>query len=287
MGVWNPLLSPPLRWGCCCQLWLCLWLLLPQILYAQSAPQQNVTLDLTGPQFTYFPVVCSSRLSGKFMTGNSNSEQFCDGGWTIDSVDGLMVVTTNGTRASDLRVVPQVLFRVQASAVYLTTSRLSNATVVVAAKNISSTFNSSVGSIPDSISIHNLVETELTDVVVSFVPDISGLPTRLDLSFVVVTISANVSSIALPTMTLPPTVTLPTVTTAFSSSSTSTTTNSNSSSISATSSASASELSAAHRLLVAHAVGITLGLGLGLTALSVLMYILWRWWRRRRTRNMW
>ncbi|KAH0583087.1 hypothetical protein H2248_010973 [Termitomyces sp. 'cryptogamus'] len=111
-------------------------------------------------------------------------------------------------------------------------------------------------------SVLGLTEADLSTVVVTFVP--GKLPTRLDISSINLTVTGDpATSIFLPSMTLPPTASLPIFSPALSS---------------PPSPVEASD----HHMLVVEAVGITIGLSLGLTVVAVLGYLYWRRRRRRR-----
>ncbi|KAF8637493.1 hypothetical protein AX17_002797 [Amanita inopinata Kibby_2008] len=258
--------------------WIMIWSFAIHAVYSYQSSGRNVTLDVNGPQFTYFPFICNARSPSSFTTINSTHEAGpCNGGWAVEYLDGHKLMTTNGTDPMNLAIVPQILFRVQASAVFITTSRLSNATAALSAVDASATFNSSLGSAPNSIAIFNLRQNEVTNITLSFVPDdnandVLRPSSRLDLSSVVILISDRVSPIALPTMTVPPSATLPT---ALPESTTS-------GEISLPLISPSATGSSGRNKLVADAVGITIGLGFGLTILTLVAYASWRRWRGRK-----
>ncbi|KAH0583086.1 hypothetical protein H2248_010973 [Termitomyces sp. 'cryptogamus'] len=174
--------------------------------------------------------------------------------------DGTTIVSTYGPAPGS--IIPQMFVQFRASTFDLFTSPLSNATVNITVSNndtvVAATFNSSVG----MASVLGLTEADLSTVVVTFVP--GKLPTRLDISSINLTVTGDpATSIFLPSMTLPPTASLPIFSPALSS---------------PPSPVEASD----HHMLVVEAVGITIGLSLGLTVVAVLGYLYWRRRRRRR-----
>ncbi|KAG6834318.1 hypothetical protein H0H93_010504 [Arthromyces matolae] len=90
----------------------------------------------------------------------------------------------------------------------MSTSPFANATTNITISNngtvLAAVFNSSVG----MVSILNLVESQLSTVAITFIP--VALPTRLDIGNITLTVTGNPSTSAfLPTMTLPPSASLP------------------------------------------------------------------------------
>ncbi|KAF8888131.1 hypothetical protein BD779DRAFT_1440319 [Infundibulicybe gibba] len=257
MSRWSPVL------------WACFVLQLLGLSIAQSgtpANQQNVTIPTTSSQIVYTPFLCDAA------TAATNPQ--CRGAWqTTVSVDGRPITFTTGPDVLDGDIIPQLFIRIRASALYLTTS-FSNATtnITVSANNavVTQQFNSSVG----LVNILNLTEDEITMVVLTFVP--GSIPTRLEITSLTVTVTgAPPTSSFLPSMTTPPSASLPTY---FPASSTSTSVTSSSSSPTASRPPAVS-----NRTKIAEAVGLTVGLGLGLTAVFVLSFCYWRRRRRRST----
>ncbi|KAF5379405.1 hypothetical protein D9615_006494 [Tricholomella constricta] len=242
---------------------------------AQSS-QRNITVPSDAPQIVYTPFVCD------VSSGSANTGKECDGAWQVISLKDATFVSTNGP-APGVDIVPQMFFRFRganpqssklsrntdilwrskASAFYLSTSSLSNATTNITVSNNGTTsaaaFNSSVG----IVSVYNLPESTISTVAITFIPDAS--PTRLDIGDIILTVAGEpVTSIIFPTETLPPTASLPTFGTPSPTS------------------APTPVQASSNRRLIAQAVGITLGLSLGLTTVAVLLYVFWRHRRRRR-----
>ncbi|KAF8075195.1 hypothetical protein FPV67DRAFT_1381461, partial [Lyophyllum atratum] len=214
----------------------------------------NVTVSSTTPQIVYTPSVCDAS------TPNANEQ--CSGAWQVIDLNGTTLVSTNGPAPDrdSISIIPQMFFKFRASALYLSTSFQSNATTNITVSNNgtirSAVFNSSAG----MVFILNLVESEISTVAVTYVPE--AFPARLDIGDLLLTVTDDpATSVFLPSMTLPPTASLPTI-------------GSPEPTIS-----SVPVRDNAKRTLIAQAVGITLGLSLGLTAVAVLAYIFWR--RRR------
>ncbi|KAF9258054.1 hypothetical protein L218DRAFT_766499 [Marasmius fiardii PR-910] len=224
---------------------------------AQQEGLRNVSIANTSPEITYSPFLCNS----------SSSEPDCNGGWRVLDVEGVTVVSTDGSVVDGVDIVPQVFFRFRAQNLTMTTSSLSNASInvtVVTGKTIlNAVGNSSVG----SFAVVHLQDTETTTLEVTYIQ--GTIPSRLDIGNITITVkNDSVSTSFLPTQTLPPSISLPSIvptTTASSSSSSATATNSGESD--------------SKNKLIANAVGLTIGLGLGLTAATCAIYVLWR--RRR------
>ncbi|KAG7096355.1 hypothetical protein E1B28_003799 [Marasmius oreades] len=216
---------------------------------------RNVSIANTSPEITYTPFFCNS----------STSEVDCKGGWRALDVDGLTVVSTDGPSEGGVNIVPQMFFSFRASNLFMTTSPLSNVSINVTVLTGNVTVNAMANSSLGSLAVVNLQETDTTTISITYVPDLQ-MPARLDIGNITIMVkNDSVSSSFLPTQTLPPSISLPTVipTSSSSNSATPTTTSDNT-----------------KKKLVAHAVGLTIGLGLGLTAVACVIYMLWR--RRRR-----
>ncbi|KAF8238177.1 hypothetical protein L208DRAFT_363234 [Tricholoma matsutake] len=231
----------------------------------------NVTIPNTSSQVVYTPSLCNSSIA------------ICSGAWQILDLNGTTVVSTNGPDPAQGSIIPQMFFQARARDIYIYPFNLSNATanitVTTNQSSISTNFNSSVG----VIAILNLLESQTTVVALTFVPSFSA--SRLDIGSLILTVptkyvtlissvinpnnqidplySTTATSVILPTVTLPPSMTLSFPAPISTSTSTASHTWSN------------------HQL-VADAVGIVLGLGFGLTAIAVVGYVCWR---RRRLKN--
>jgi len=234
------------------------------LLNCQAWCQQNVSVSNTSPQIIYTPFLCNAT------TVTSNPD--CKGAWRVMNINGTNVVSTDGPDAEEANIIPQMFFQFRASALYLTTSVLSNATanltVFAGSTVIPATLNTSVG----LVDIVNLIESDITTLTITFVP--GPIPSRLDIGslWLAVTNDTATSSF-LPSMTLPPSMSLPTFTPPSSTAS------STSSASSSTSSASNTRTQI-HKKLIKDALGLVLGLGLGLTFLTGIGLYYWK--RRRR-----
>ncbi|KAF9269316.1 hypothetical protein L218DRAFT_832905, partial [Marasmius fiardii PR-910] len=217
----------------------------------------NITVVNTSPDITYTPFLCNS-------TSNDPS---CNGGWRILDADGSTVVSTDGPATGGLDVVPQMFLRFRATNLFMTTSALSNAsmnvTVFSGSTVLSAIANSSVG----SLSVVNLPDTQTTTLSITYIQ--SSIQSRLDIGNITITVSNESASTSfLPTQTLPPSISLPTIIPTSSESS--------------TPSATANSANEYKKKLIANAVGLTVGLGLGLTAVACAIYALWRRYRRKK-----
>ncbi|GLB41581.1 hypothetical protein LshimejAT787_1001810 [Lyophyllum shimeji] len=217
----------------------------------------NVTVTSTTPQIVYTPFVCGPSAA--------NTDEQCSGAWRVLDLNGTTLVSTSGPApdSSNTSIIPQMFFQFRASALHLSTSSLSNATTNITVSNngtiIAKVFNSSVG----MVAVLNLRESEISTVAVTFIPD--AFPARLDIGNLVLSVTGDPATSAfLPSMTLPPTASLPAFGTPLPTTS------------------SAPDPGTTKRTLIAQAVGITLGLSFGLTAVAVIAYICWRRRRRRR-----
>ncbi|KAG6872897.1 hypothetical protein C0995_005303 [Termitomyces sp. Mi166 len=221
----------------------------------RSLAQVNVTVPITASQIDYTPFLCRN--------SSTDSPEECEDVWQVINSNGTTLVSTHGPAHGS--IIPQMFVQFRASGFSLSTSAFSNATTNITVSNndtvVAATFNSSVG----IVSVLNLQEVELSTVVITFVTD--GLPTRLDISSITLTVTGNpyATSVFLPSITLPPTATLPIFETPPPPSS-----------------PTPVEASSDNHTFVAEAVGITLGLSLGLTVVAVLGYLFWRRRRRRR-----
>ncbi|THU94897.1 hypothetical protein K435DRAFT_860071 [Dendrothele bispora CBS 962.96] len=160
-----------------------------------------------------------------------------------------------------------------ASAVIISLSPLSNATINVTVSAGSTSVTVAANSSLGVVGIFNMIEAETTTITITYIVDAGVDFALLDIGSITaqVTNGGSASSI-LPTMTLPPSVSIPTFVAPQTSSP------------SASPSSTAGTSSSSHKQLVADAVGLTVGLGLGLTAVCVLGYLLWIRRRRKRRR---
>ncbi|KAF9465528.1 hypothetical protein BDZ94DRAFT_1253330 [Collybia nuda] len=227
-----------------------------------QAKPRNITLSNASPQIVYTPFRCSATVS-------DDTQPQCPGAWQLVDLGGATFVSTTGPDPATEGANPQMFFQFRASAMYFTTSPLSNATaninISANGTTVATTFDSSVG----SVAAVSLRDSAITTVVITFFPVDSY--SRLDIGNFTLTVVDNpASTVVFPSMTLPPTASLPTVI---------------SPSNAPTSSLSPSPSpvqGVSNRVKVGEAVGIVLGLGLGLTAVAVVLYIIWR---RRRLRD--
>ncbi|KAJ7460730.1 hypothetical protein FB451DRAFT_1045289 [Mycena latifolia] len=259
---------PSVRWSS-----TCLWLLLASLPATRAAGSVNVSVSNTAPQIVYTPFICNT-------SSVLVSDPDCKGAWNVSNIGGIPTVSTDGPDPEGANIVPQMFMVFRASALYMSTSVVSNATANFTVSSASNTVTKLVDSAAGLVAIVNLVESELSTLTITFVPGQNA--SQLDIGSILMTVADPAATTSfLPTMTLPPSMTLPT----FLPQSTS-------SSASASPSASASSVrSLSHRAQIAEALALVLGLGIGL---SVIAGALFFWWRRRRRRlqvahqeNMW
>ncbi|KAJ6561149.1 hypothetical protein DFH09DRAFT_1316266 [Mycena vulgaris] len=253
--------------------WTWLWLLIATLSAAQAAGSVNVSVSNTSPQIVYTPFICNA--------SSIINDPDCRGAWNVSNVAGIPTVSTGGPDPEGANIVPQMFLAFRASALYMSTSVTSNATANFTVSSLSNSVTKMVDSTAGLVAIVNLVESELTTLVITFIPGRNA--SQLDIGSILMTVTDPTETTSfLPTMTLPPSMTLPTF---FPQSTTS-------SSLSASPSASSSPVrSLAHRTEIAEAIGLVLGLGIGLTLIAGATFY---WWRRRRRRlqvahqtNMW
>ncbi|KAL0954046.1 hypothetical protein HGRIS_005198 [Hohenbuehelia grisea] len=173
------------------------WILLLALQALSAIAARNVSIPNTSPQLVYTPFLCNG--TSNLPEGNES----CDGAWRTAVVAGTTVVTTNGPSAAAGNLIPQLFLRIRASSLILTTSRFSNATANLTLSagdlSISAQINSSIG----IVAAVNLIETEVTQIGISFVQ--SSTPSRLDIGLLNITVSDDnlPSSSILPSQTLP------------------------------------------------------------------------------------
>jgi len=248
------------RWSYLLDALVCSFVVLPCL--AQST--ENISIPNTSPQIEYSPFLCN-------VTGSASFSPSCLGGWQVLTSEEGTILSSEGAGPLGANIVPQMFLRFQASTLFLTTSTSSNATFTITVSVGDDIANASANSSVGQAGIFNLPENETTTLSVTF--DAGQIPSHLDIGNITIQVPVNSSlSSALPTQTLPPSVSLP----IFVS------TSSGSSSTSTPSSTSSTQSDAAkHKQLIDVAVGLTLGLGLGLTLIITLMYFAWKRRRRR------
>jgi len=228
-----------------------------------AAASVNVSIPNTSPEIVYTPFLCNSTFPA--------NDPDCKGAWNATQIGGIATVSTDGPDPDGLNIVPQMFMTFRASALYMSTSVVSNATANFTVSSPTTTISRLVDSAAGLVALVNLVETDLTTLTITFVPgsDIS----QLDIGSILVTVTDPTETASfLPTMSLPPSMSLPTFLP--------TSTASSSSSASASpSSSSTSTHSLSHRAQIAEALGLCLGLGVGLSIIAGAVFF---WWRRRR-----
>ncbi|KAJ6485782.1 hypothetical protein C8R45DRAFT_282069 [Mycena sanguinolenta] len=249
--VWPPISS----------LWTCiLWLVILSLsVNAQTAASVNVSVVNTSPQIAYTPFICTSAAS-------LSSDPDCLGGWNVTTISEIQTVTTTGPAPNGAEIIPQMFMTFRASALYMSTSAISNAsanfTVTSSSLTVSRVIDTAVG----LIGIVDLLESELSTLTITFIPGQNV--SRLDIGSILVTVTdPDDPSSFLPTMTLPPSMALPTFTPHTTSS------------LSSSPSPTNTQHSLPHRAEVAEALGLVLGLGVGLT---IIVSVAFFWWKRRR-----
>jgi len=239
-------------------LWVAAILSLP---VTQAAGSFNVSIPNTSPQIVYTPFLCNT-------TTSLISDPNCSGGWNVSAISGIQTVSTTGPAPNGAEIVPQMFMAFRASALYMSTSATSNATANFTVTSSSLTLSRVVNSAAGLVAIVNLVESELTTLTITFIPGQNV--SQLDIGSILVTVTdPDVTSSFLPTMTLPPSMTLPTFTPQTTASS----------SLSTSPSPTSTQRSLAHRAEIAEALGLVLGLGVGLTLIVGAAFY---WWKRRR-----
>ncbi|KAJ7876288.1 hypothetical protein B0H13DRAFT_2055699 [Mycena leptocephala] len=244
-------------------LWTCfwLWIVISSLPATCAAGSVNVSISNTAPQIVYTPFLCNN-------TTSLISNPDCKGGWNVSDIAGIQTVSTTGPDVNGAEIIPQMFMAFRASALYMSTSVVSNATANFTVTSTSSSISTVVDSAAGLIALVNLVESELTTLTITFIPgqDIS----QLDIGSILVAVTdPDTTSSFLPTLTLPPSMTLPTFTPQTTASS----------SLSVSASPSSTQRSLAHRAQIAEALGLVLGLGVGLTLIAGVAFF---WWRRRR-----
>ncbi|KAF7356966.1 hypothetical protein MVEN_01032800 [Mycena venus] len=242
-------------------IWIWLWVVSLSLPVTRAAGSVNVSIANTSPAIVYTPFLCNAT--------SLISDPGCSGGWNASAIAGIPTVSTTGPTPDGADIVPQMFMAFRASALFMSTSAISNASANFTVTSSSLTLSRVVDSAAGVIAIVNLVESELTTLTITFVPGQSV--SQLDIGSILMTVTdPDVTSSFLPTMTLPPSITLPT----FIPQSTTA-----SSSLSASPSSTSTHRSLAHRAQIAEALGLVLGLGVGLTLIAGAAFY---WWKRRR-----
>ncbi|KIK05732.1 hypothetical protein K443DRAFT_3723 [Laccaria amethystina LaAM-08-1] len=213
----------------------------------------NVSISITSPQIVYTPFLCNG--------STAVDDPSCAGAWQTSNATGGSVFTSGPDPASQ-SLVPQLFFQFRASALYIFTSPLSNATVnVTVSANgvaISNLFNSTIG----SASVVSLPQDSTTTFSATFIPALS--PTVFGVQALLITVPANATSTSfLPTFSAPPANALPSFIPPPPPNP----------------SPSAQSNRTSKNVMIAQAIGITVGISLGLTALAALAFYCWRRWR--------
>ncbi|KAJ7156810.1 hypothetical protein C8R43DRAFT_997373 [Mycena crocata] len=242
-------------------LWTWTWLIFLLLLTLASLPGTqaavNVSVPNTSPQIVYTPFLCNTTFLA--------TDPDCKGAWNVSDIAGIMTVSTDGPDPGGANIVPQMFMTFHASALYMSTSAVSNATANFTVSSESNSISRVIDSAAGLVAIVNLVESELTTLSITFLPGQNA--TQLDIGSILMTVSDPAETTSfLPTMSLPPSETLPTFIPQSATSSTSP-------------SASSTPRSLAHRKQIAEALGLVLGLGVGL---SLIAGVIFYWWRRRR-----
>ncbi|KAF7317801.1 hypothetical protein MKEN_00868000 [Mycena kentingensis (nom. inval.)] len=236
------------------------WLLalLFRVLPAAGAAT-NISIANSSPQIVFTPFVCedASALA---------SDPECSGAWNATNIAGRPTIRTRGPALGGSNIVPQMFMVFRASALYLSTSVESTAIANFTVSSKTGTATQIVDTSAGLVAIINLDESVLTSLVVTFVPGTNA--SVLDIGSILLTVSdSTATSSFLPTMTLPPSMSLPTFvlpTTSAGASSTST------------------PRTLAHREQIALALSIVLGVGVGLSVIAAAIFL---WWRKRRRRK--
>ncbi|KAG2144280.1 hypothetical protein DEU56DRAFT_732819 [Suillus clintonianus] len=241
---------------CLSRLFLCFYLLCTVTLVVSA--QQQVVLGSTNPDIVYLPALCNV------------SDMGCLSAWQIyidfPSINGTPAIATGttGPIPQTGNTVPQLFLTFRASALYLLTSPLSNATV-----NFSLTADPSGVTITKQVNTNiskiiiadNLPETQTTTLGVTFLQGPSL--TRFDVESITLNVTnSSATSSYLPTLSLPTSSFPPSISPTSTS-----TVNSNTNQRTVT------------------IVGATLGGVLGPLAISSAGIFVYRRWRRRRIKR--
>nr|GAT56614.1 predicted protein [Mycena chlorophos] len=219
----------------------------------RAAGSANVSVSNTAPEIEYTPFLCNAP--------SSASNSGCSGGWNATNIGGIPTVSTFGPASGGEDIVPQMFMAFRASAFYMSTSVDSNATANFTVASNTSLQTHVVNSADGLVSIVGLDETQLTSLVITFIPQSNA--SQLDIGSILLTVSdPDATSSFLPTETLPPSMSLPTY---VSTSATSTTTS--------------TVQALPHRAEIAEALSLVLGVGIGLCIIAGCIFF---WWRRRK-----
>jgi len=167
----------------------------------------NITLESTAPEIVWSPALCNVSLN------DSN----CISAWRVsEDVLGGEVTSTNGPDSVAGDIIPQMFLSFRGSAIYIRTSPQSTATVNISfsspsvAMHTDVQVNSSIG----WISAVGLSEDVAFTITITYVPNSGsqdGDGGRLDIQFIILTVS-NISatssflpSMVLPSSSMPPT----------------------------------------------------------------------------------
>ncbi|KAJ7493336.1 hypothetical protein B0H11DRAFT_2005956 [Mycena galericulata] len=249
--------------------WLFLWCFL---LFVGSLPGTraqgsfNVSVSNTAPEIVYTPFLCNGDIP--------SNDPDCKGAWNATDIGGIATVTTDGPDAEGANIVPQMFMSFRASALYMSTSTISNATANFTVTSGTTSISRLVDSSAGFVAVVNLVESALTTLTITFIPGDDDNSTHLDIGSILLTVTDSTETDSfLPTMSLPPSMSLPTFLPE------STTASSSASASPSSSTTTTPTQSLAHRAQIAEALGIVLGLGIGLSLIAGTLF--W-WWRRRR-----
>ncbi|KAJ7708755.1 hypothetical protein B0H17DRAFT_364392 [Mycena rosella] len=176
--------------------WTWLWLLIASLPVCRAA-SVNVSVSNTSPEIVYTPFVCNS--------SSLIADPGCKGAWwvvcagcyaprtayalnrNVTNIAGIPTVSTTGPDPEGANIVPQMFLAFRASALYISTSAVSNATANFSVSSASNTVSRVVASAAALVAIVNLVEAELTTLTITFVPgqNIS----QLDIGSILITVS--------------------------------------------------------------------------------------------------
>ncbi|KAJ7027876.1 hypothetical protein C8F04DRAFT_964615 [Mycena alexandri] len=238
--------------------WTCFWLFFSSLPRIQAAGSVNVSISNTSPQIIYTPFLCNA--------STLIVDPGCLGAWNETNIAGIPVVSTTGPAPNGADIVPQMFMAFRASALFMSTSVASNASANFTVSSASVTASRLINSGDGLVAIVGLVETDLTTLTITFIPGQDT--TQLDIGSITITVTdPGSTSSFLPTMTLPPSMSLPTFIPQSTTSS------------SASPSPSKSPQTSSHHAQLAEALGLVLGLGVGL---SIIAGAILSWWKRRR-----
>ncbi|PAV19721.1 hypothetical protein PNOK_0465500 [Pyrrhoderma noxium] len=172
--------------------------------WAQDGTAQNITLQSYQRELVYIPELCNA-------TG-ADVANGCSGAWVeteLEEASNSLVTTTFGPAAEFENIVPQVYLIFRASAIYIKTSDVSNATanLTVSSQPSGGLESTVITPLQEFWTIQGIDESQLSEAVVTFIPEVddsgSELPTRLDIDFIKITVS-NISATesALPSQTI-------------------------------------------------------------------------------------